>query len=174
MPGCPPTSTRPARANQGGLQRDHIYRRGLQLDRVPCSTWSYSRRARSAQDPPRGGWRAAAANHGAWQWRLELEAHKRASASLLQMPAAHQQRAQEGLVPAARAYPRRRATGAACGARAAPAAPHRVRCVAARSSEQVRPQSACTGTSLGSEALICALLCAHGAAWSDAAVATVV
>eukprot|EP00964_Phaeocystis_antarctica_P025460 scaffold14311_cov44-Phaeocystis_antarctica.AAC.1 len=46
--------------------------------------------------------------------------------------------------------------------------------LAACSSEQVRPQDSCTATRFGSEALICALLCAHGPAWSDAAVATVV
>ena len=110
---------------------------------------------------------------GQRQWRLELEAHQRASAGPLQTPAAHQQRAQEGLVPAARAHPRRCPPGIACGARAAPATPYRVRCLAARSSEQVRPQGSCTATRFGSEALICALMCAHGPAWSDAAVATV-
>eukprot|EP00964_Phaeocystis_antarctica_P097752 scaffold63821_cov100-Phaeocystis_antarctica.AAC.1 len=62
----------------------------------------------------------------------------------------------------------------ACGARAAPAAAYRVRCLAACSSEQVRPQDSCTAARFGSEALICALMCPHGAAWSDAAVASVV
>jgi len=71
---------------------------------------------------------------GQRQWRLELEAHQRASASPLQVPAAHHERAQEGFEPAARAHPRRCPPGMACGARAAPAAPYRVRCLAARSS----------------------------------------
>ena len=103
---------------------------------------------------------------GQRQWRLELEAHQRASASPLQTPAAHQQRAQEGLVPAARAHPRRCPPGIACGARAASAAPYRVRCLAARSSEQVRPQGSCTATRFGSEALFvpsCAHTAQHGA-----------
>jgi hypothetical protein len=164
-------------ATQGGLQRAHICRRRLQLDlgqRALLHVELLSLREERTEPSSRRVEGSSSSQPGQWRWRLELEAPKRASASLLQVPTAHQQRAQERLVPAARAHPRRRAPGTACGARAAPAAPYRVRCVAARSSEQVCPQSSCTGTILCSEALICALLCAYGAASSDAAVATVV